>query len=63
MKESAANKETAEVSQFQPSYNSLNLMEDKAEEAFSRRVLSRGQRSLVGCRLWGHTESDMTEAT
>ena len=19
--------------------------------------------SLVGCRLWGHTESDMTEAT
>ena len=24
---------------------------------------SCGQRSLVGCRLWGHTESDMTEAT
>ena len=24
---------------------------------------SRGQRSLVGCRLWGRTESDMTEAT
>ena len=23
----------------------------------------RGQRSLVGCRLWGHTELDMTEAT
>ena len=22
-----------------------------------------GQRSLVGCRLWGHTESDMSEAT
>ena len=22
-----------------------------------------GTRSLVGCRLWGHTESDMTEAT
>ena len=22
---------------------------------------SQGQRSLVGCRLWGHTESDMTE--
>ena len=22
-----------------------------------------GQRSLVGCRLWGRTESDMTEAT
>ena len=23
----------------------------------------QGQRNLVGCRLWGHTESDMTEAT
>ena len=24
---------------------------------------SHGRRSLVGCRLWGRTESDMTEAT
>ena len=24
---------------------------------------SQGQRSLVGCHLWGHTELDMTEAT
>ena len=24
---------------------------------------SQGQRSLVGCRLWGCTESDMTVAT
>ena len=24
---------------------------------------SRGQRSQVGCRLWGHTESDTTEVT
>ena len=24
---------------------------------------SQGQSSLVGCRLWGRTESDMTEAT
>ena len=24
---------------------------------------SHGQRSLVGCCLWGHTELDMTEAT
>ena len=24
---------------------------------------SKGQRSLVGCRLLGHTESDTTEAT
>ena len=24
---------------------------------------SQGQRSLVGCRLWGHKESNMTEVT
>ena len=24
---------------------------------------SQGRGSLVGCRLWGHTESDTTEAT
>ena len=24
---------------------------------------SRGRGSLMGCHLWGHTESDMTEAT
>ena len=24
---------------------------------------SQGQGSLVGCRLWGHTGSDTTEAT
>ena len=24
---------------------------------------SQGQGSLVGCHLWGHTESDMTEVT
>jgi len=24
---------------------------------------SHGQRSLAGCSLWGHTESDLTEVT
>ena len=24
---------------------------------------SQGRQGLVGCRLWGHTESDTTEAT
>ena len=24
---------------------------------------SQGRGSLVGCRLWGHTEADMTEVT
>ena len=26
-------------------------------------TVSQGQRSLVGCRLWGRTELDRTEAT
>ena len=26
-------------------------------------IQSQGWGSLVGCRLWGHTESDTTEAT
>ena len=25
--------------------------------------LNQGRGSLVGCRLWGHTESDTTEVT
>ena len=33
------------------------------EIATHSSVLAKGQRSLVGCRLWGRTESDMTEAT
>lgn len=51
MKESAANKEIAEVSQFQPSYNSLNLMEDKAEEVFSRKVLHDSGKCID---FWSH---------
>ena len=38
----------------------------KKEMATPSSVLpgeSQGQGSLVGCRLWGHTESDMTEVT
>ena len=27
------------------------------------RIPEMGERSLVGCRLWGHTESDMNEVT
>ena len=30
---------------------------------FKRIPESQGQGSLVGCRLWGHTESDTTEVT
>ena len=27
------------------------------------KIDTQGMESLVGCRLWGRTESDMTEAT
>ena len=30
---------------------------------FPFHVLEKEMGSLVGCRLWGHTESDTTEAT
>ena len=33
------------------------------EMATHSSVLAWRQRSLVGCRLWGRTELDMTEAT
>ena len=36
------------------------------EMATHSRVLAwriQGRQSLVGCRLWGRTESDMTEVT
>ena len=39
--------------------------EDPLEEGMATHLPgeSHGQRSLVGCHLWGRTESDMTEAT
>ena len=44
--------------------HSVNLSEK--EMATHSRFLPgefQGQRSLVGCHLWGHTESDTTEVT
>ena len=41
--------------------------EDNLEEEMTTPVFlpgeSQGRGSLVGCRLWGRTESDMTEVT
>ena len=31
--------------------------------ALEKEMASQGRRSLVGCHLWGRTESDTTEAT
>ena len=43
---------------------------DQKVQAFSYKYIlvflpgeSRGRRNLVGCHLWGRTESDTTEAT
>ena len=50
----------------------VNLIKHKAMQVWRRQWQptpvflpreSQGQRSLVGCRLWGSTESDMTEVT
>ena len=43
-----------------PAHSPLTLPEGSL---ISLKVESQGQGSLVGCRLWGRTESDMTEAT
>ena len=33
------------------------------DSVFPRNQTAQGRGSLVGCRIWGHTEVDMTEAT
>ena len=39
------------------------LEKEMATQAVFLPGESQGERSLVGCHLWGHTESDTTEAT
>ena len=46
----------------------LSLFSKKPEKEMATHSVflpgeSQGQESLVGCHLWGRTESDMTEAT
>ena len=41
----------------------LTLEKEMATQSIFLPGKSRGQRSLVGCRYWGHTELDTTEAT
>ena len=40
----------------------LRHVQDRSKEVFLPGE-SRGLGSLVGCRLWGRTESDITEVT
>ena len=39
------------------------LEKEKATPSNILAWRTHGQRSLVGCHLWGHTKSDTTEAT
>ena len=39
------------------------VMEEMATQSSVLAGESQGPGSLVGCRLWGHTESDTTEVT
>ena len=38
-------------------------LEAPLDEGMATHGECHGQRSLVGCRLWGRTESDTTEVT
>ena len=42
---------------------SLSLEKEMATHSSVLTGESQGRGSLVGCRLWGHAESDTTEAT
>ena len=45
-----------------PIMYSMDLNLSKLQEMVEDRE-AQGQGNLVGCRLWGRTESDTTEAT
>ena len=51
------------LSDFTFTFHSHALEKEMATHSsvLAWRIPGRG--SLVGCRLWGHTESDMTEVT
>ena len=39
------------------------VLENVLKQAIDTLFKSQGRGSLVGCHLWGHTESDTTEVT
>ena len=50
-----------QLSDFTFHFHALEKEMATHSSVFAWRI--QGQGSLVGCRLWGHTESDTTEAT
>ena len=55
-------KSRTRLSDFTFTFHFHALVEEMATHLFLPRE-SQGRGSLVGCHLWGRTESDMTEAT
>ena len=51
------------LSDFTVTFHFHALEKEMATHSVFLAGESQGQRSLVGCHLWGHTESDMTEVT
>ena len=51
------------LSNFTFTFHSHALEKEMAPTPVFLPGESQGQRSLVGCRLWGRAESDTTEAT
>ena len=56
-------KSRTQLSDFTFSFHFHALEKEMATQAAFLPGESQGERSLVGCHLWGHTESDTTEAT
>ena len=55
------NKGRTQLSDFSFTFHFHALEKEMATHSLPGE--SQGWQSLVGCRLWGRTESDMTEAT
>ena len=56
-------KSQAQLSDFPFTFHFHALEKEMATHPSILAWRIQGQRSLVGCRLWGHTESDTTEVT
>ena len=56
-------KSRTQLSEFTLTFHSDALEKEMATHSSVLACRIPGQRSLVGCRLWGRTESDMTEMT
>ena len=56
-------KSRTQLSDFTFTFHFHALKEEMATHSSVLVGESQGRGSLVGCHLWGHTESDTTEAT